>query len=193
MKIPSYHHGMLTDTFFILKPQYLTYKDGTITQVGEAYKRIGDSSVNCEYPGTKIFADDNSVVITSPATILHCPVTNTKMVKQMKLGGSATFTVNVPADGNYAINISYISAEPRNLQVKVNKNAADPNDVFTEIFNFYSTGDNSWCESGGTGSTHVVPLELNKFKAGSNTITFGNDGDEDSPVIEWIALVPKQD
>ncbi|GFH49990.1 hypothetical protein CTEN210_06468 [Chaetoceros tenuissimus] len=175
-----------------MKPHYLTYKDGTITQVGEAYKRIGDSSVNCEYPGTKVFADDISVVITSPATLLDCQVTNTKMVKLMKLGGSATFTVNVPLDGNYAINVSYISEEPRNLKVKVNKNAVDPNDVFAKTFNFYSTGDNSWCE-GGTGSTHVVPLELKKFKAGSNTITFGNDGDEDSPVIEWIALVPKQD
>ena len=90
-------------------------------------------------------------------------------------GGIATFTVEVPSDGGYAVNVAYVAAGTRNVSVRVNSGKV-------QIFEFDSSGE--WCFNGG--SSTVLPIELDGFSAGTNTINFGVDPTESHPLIEWI-------
>ena len=98
------------------------------------------------------------------------------------------FTVEVPKVGDYAVNISYIAAVDLDMRVKVN-------DVKEQIFNFFASG--WWCFEGnthpyGNGEPTVVAMELQKFNAGRDTIHLSQGTTIQAPVIEWIAVVPKE-
>jgi len=93
-------------------------------------------------------------------------------------GGTATFTVEVPSDGGYALNVAYVTKGTRTVSVKVNNGKM-------QKFEFGSSGD--WCYKGG--SSTVLPIELEGFNAGNNTITFGVDVTQRHPLIEWISVV----
>ena len=89
-----------------------------------------------------------------------------------------TFAVNVPSSGNYAINVSYLTENDRNLSVSVNSGSPNyPTLLSTGSFCFYG------------GASTVVPLELNGLKAGVNTITFGKLMEQQMPFIEWVSVV----
>ena len=90
-------------------------------------------------------------------------------------GGIATFTVEVPPDGGYAVNVAYVAADTRNVSVQVNSGKV-------QIFKFDSSG--KWCVNGV--SSTVLPIELKGFSAGTNTISFGVNPTESHPLIEWI-------
>ena len=90
-------------------------------------------------------------------------------------GGIATFTVEVPSDGGYAVNVAYVDVGTRNVSVRVNSGKV-------QIFEFDSSGE--WCFNGG--SSTVLRIELEGFIVGTNTITFGADMAESHPLIEWI-------
>ena len=93
-------------------------------------------------------------------------------------GGIATFTVEVPSDGGYALNVAYVTKDTRSVSVKVNNGRV-------QKFKFDSSGE--WCFNGG--SSTVLRIELEGFIVGTNTITFGADMAESHPLIEWISLV----
>ena len=62
-----------------LKPNYLTYFDGGLTPVGKAYLNPGDPSVDCEYTGEKVTADQAE--LTGVVWLETCPTTSTKMAQ----------------------------------------------------------------------------------------------------------------
>jgi hypothetical protein len=93
-------------------------------------------------------------------------------------GGIATFTVEVPSAGGYALNVAYVTKVTRNVSVKVINGEV-------QKFEFDSSGE--WCFNGG--SSTVLPIELDGFSAGTNTINFGVDPTESHPLIEWISVV----
>jgi hypothetical protein len=93
-------------------------------------------------------------------------------------GGSVTFTVDVPSEGNYAVNVAYVTAATRNFSVRVNGGVVDK-------FEFVSSG--LWCGQGGRST--VLPIELQGLNSGANTITFGVDTLDKEPLIEWISVV----
>jgi len=69
-----------------IKPNYLTYKDGQLTPVGKAYLNPGNSTIDCEFPGTKIFFNDANkesdlLELYGRAKIMDCKSTKTEMVK----------------------------------------------------------------------------------------------------------------
>ena len=96
--------------------------------------------------------------------------------------------MEVPKAGNYAVNISYIAAVKLNMNVRVNSGKETP-------FNFIASG--RWCFEGnthpdGNGEPTVVAIELKGFKVGTNTIHLSKGTTSQAPVIEWIAVVPKE-
>jgi len=109
--------------------------------------------------------------------------------------GTVTFTVDVPSAGDYAVNVAYIlsSVTPSNVIRKLRVTMND--DAGFERFSFISSGTTG-CDQGGKST--VLPIELQGFKAGSNTIRFrfgdtitlksGTSG-ESQPYIEWISVV----
>ena len=103
-------------------------------------------------------------------------------------GSTGTFTVDVPIAGDYAVNISYISAENLDMNVRVN-------DGEKNIFGFRLSG--RLCFEGntdpdGNGEPTVVAMELQGFEAGANTIHLSQGTTPQGPAIEWIAVVPKE-
>lgn len=169
----------------VLKGNYLTFKNGRMTPLGKAFLNPGDTSVDCKMPGIdrKIYASGSQASISGFASYVYCASTKSTFARNMNSGGKLEMYVDVPAAGEYAINISYITAEDRLLQVKVN-------DVYKDTFLFPDTGE--WCGVGGIST--YVPMELRGFVAGRNKITFGNENDRDgeripSPTIEWISVV----
>ena len=69
------------------------------------------------------------------------------------------------------------------------------NDGKDKIFNFLVSG--RWCFEGnthpdGNGEPTVVAMELQGFKEGTNTIHLSQGTTPQVPVIEWIAVVPKE-
>jgi len=97
-------------------------------------------------------------------------------------GGIATFTVEVPSDGGYAVNVAYVTKVTRNVSVKVNN-------CEVQKFEFDSSGE--WCFN--SGSSTVLLIELDGFSAGTNTITFGVDTTDSNQFIEWISVVIDKD
>ena len=101
-------------------------------------------------------------------------------------GATAELAVEVTEAGDYAINVSYLSKGERPITVQVNNG---------EVKEFlFMSSSQYWCnEKGGViGTTTVLPIELEGFRNGTNTITFGGGGkDENMPLLEWISIVPK--
>jgi hypothetical protein len=66
-----------------IKPNYLVYKSGKhLTPLGKAYLNPGDKSVDCEFPGTRIYVDDaEHVTLGGNAELFDCESTGTNMVK----------------------------------------------------------------------------------------------------------------
>ena len=99
------------------------------------------------------------------------------------LGGgnnTATFTVEVGAAGDYAVNVAFITDVTRMFGVSINTN------VTVQTFEFISSG--VLCNEGGKST--VLPIELEGFIVGSNTITFGAGNETiEQPSIEWISVV----
>ena len=92
--------------------------------------------------------------------------------------------MDLPTAGDYAINISYLSPDTRELSVSVNKQKV-------RYFSFKTT--KSDCEDNYEyGSSTVVPIELNGFQIGSNVIEFGQNTENPGPFIEYISVVPKK-
>jgi len=186
-----------------IKPNYLVYKSGKhLTPLGKAYLNPGDDSVECEFPGERINVDNvDNVTLGGNAEVIVCEGTGTKMVRNLDTtndatnSGTVTFTVDVPSAGDYAVNVAYIlsSVTPSNVIRKLRVTMND--DAGFERFSFISSGTTG-CDQGGKST--VLPIELQGFKAGSNTIRFrfgdtitlksGTSG-ESQPYIEWISVV----
>jgi len=165
-----------------IKPNYLTYKSGKyLTPLGKAYLNIGDQNVDCEFPGTRFNATDATLEGVD-IELLNCGEGGPKMITN--LGGeessnNATFTVEVGAPGNYAVNVAYITNATQRFSVSVN-------DDIVQTFKFISSG--LWCDEGGKST--VLPIELEGFVEGNNFITFGaSNGIIEQPLLEWISVV----
>ena len=103
-------------------------------------------------------------------------------------GSTGTFTVEVPKAGNYAVNISYIAATGLDMNVRVNSGKE-------KTFNFLISGRRCFegnTHPNGNGEPTVVAMELQGFKEGINTIHLSQGTSLQVPVIEWIAVVPKE-
>jgi len=101
-------------------------------------------------------------------------------------GSTAALTVVVTEAGDYAVNVSFLSKGNRPLTVQVNTGEV-------KEFMFVSSSQ-YWCndKGGGIGTTTVLPIELEGFVEGENTITFGGgDLEKNMPLLEWISIVPK--
>ena len=96
-------------------------------------------------------------------------------------GGLATFAVEVPSAGDYAVNVGYFAALDRHLTVKVNHGN------FT-LFKFRKSSGGGWCRS-ETGKANVLPIELEGLVQGQNNITFGARSIDNGPFLEWISVV----
>jgi hypothetical protein len=97
--------------------------------------------------------------------------------------GTIAFTVDVPSEGDYSVNVAYNTATTRTAAVSVNGGAVND-------FTFASSG--KWCYQGGKST--VLPIELQGFIAGTNIITFGTGTlNEKHPMIEWISVVVDDD
>lgn len=92
--------------------------------------------------------------------------------------GTVAFNVYVPSEGDYSVNISYLTAVSRSMTARVNNGG-------NVLFQFISTG--RWCYMGGKSS--VVAIELKGFRKGLNTITFGDNMQNVGPLLEWISVV----
>ena len=88
--------------------------------------------------------------------------------------------MKVPSAGSYAVNVLYNSGADVDITVKVNKNCGG-----TLALSFKNTVE--WCNN--NGSTTVVPIELQGFQKGVNTLTFSQATTSESPMIEWISVV----
>ena len=161
-----------------IKPNMLTYKEGQLTPAGRAYLNPGDTSVDCEYPGTKIYAE-SAASLDGGAELSICETTGTQMIKGLGNGGSANFTnVYVASSGSHAMNVAFVTAVERDLSVSVNGEPAVQ-------FPFVPSGD--WCVNGGKST--VLPIELDGFVAGDvNTIAFGGSASNE-PIVEWFSIV----
>ncbi|KAL9185522.1 hypothetical protein ACHAXT_003299 [Thalassiosira profunda] len=154
-----------------IKPNMLTYKAGQLTPAGRAY----NTSVDCEYPGTKIYPQ--SATLAGTAALFQCETGGSDMIKDLGNGGTATFTVDVVGGGSHAINVAFVTAATRNLSVGVNGGQASQ-------YEFVPSGE--WCGNGGPST--VLPIEVDGFVDGTNTITFGQSN-ENEPIIEWFSIV----
>jgi hypothetical protein len=99
---------------------------------------------------------------------------------------TAELTVEVAVEGDYAINVLYLSKGDRPITIQVNDG------VVNEFV--FARSSQYWCnERGGVGTTTVLPIELEGFNEGTNTIKFGGgERDENMPLLEWISIVPKR-
>lgn len=116
------------------KPNYLTYKHGQLTPVGKAYLDPSNSDVDCEFPGSKILASSTDVTLRLGASLIECGEGGPSMIKDLGKGGEAVFDVSVPSEGGYAVNVAYVTAVTRDLNVKVNNGP-----IVT--FSFVSSGE----------------------------------------------------
>ena len=99
---------------------------------------------------------------------------------ESRIGNSfpaVSFTIEVPSAGDYAVNLSHLTALKSRLFVRVNDNPE-------MIFKLKPTGN--WCFKEGLSS--VLSLELKALVKGSNKITFGAD-ENHVILIEWISVV----
>ncbi|MCY9667186.1 DUF5010 C-terminal domain-containing protein [Paenibacillus alginolyticus] len=121
-------------------------------------------------------AESSSNTLAGKASISSCSsCSGGKIVGNLYQGSSLQFNgVEAGSTGNYQVTVSYISGDPRSVQVSVNGGAA-------ETFDFPKTPD--W----NTVNTYVIPLAL---VAGSNTIQFA-DGNGYSPDLDKIVVGPK--
>ena len=159
-----------------VKPNMLTYKAGQLTPAGKGYMNPGDELVDCEYPGTKI--DANQATLNGTALHIQCGSGVPLMIKDIgNDGGTATLTVNVDGNASHAMNVAFVTAVDRNLSVSVNN--GEP-----VQFSFIDSGE--WCGNGGQST--VLPIELNDFVNGQNTIVFGNSS-QNEPIIEGFSIV----
>jgi len=167
-----------------IKPNYLTYKSGQLTPIGRAYLNPGDHFTDCSYAGTRLYATEARVRKRNK-NLRYCKSTGTTLIKSLGQGGNvATFNVTAPAAGDYAMHVSFLSVEDRNLTVQVN-------DGPTHKFLLVASSARG-CNKRGT--TTVLPLELEGFNAGLNTVTLGDHlPDEQAPLVEWISLVTPDD
>jgi len=165
-----------------IKPNYLIYNSGNhLTPLGKAFLNIGDPSVDCEFPGTRLNAVD-ATLEGNDVELLNCGgPEGPEMITNLGGGNNtATFTVEVGAAGDYAVNVAFITDVTRMFGVSINAN------VTVQTFKFISSG--VLCNEGGKST--VLPIELEGFIAGSNTITFGAGNETiEQPSIEWISVV----
>ena len=102
-----------------------------------------------------------------------------------KDGATAELTVAVTEAGDHAVNVSYLSKGNRSLSVQVNGGEV-------KEFPFISSSQYLCQGQDGIATTTVLPIELEGFVEGSNTITFGGgDLEKNMPLLEWISIVPK--
>lgn len=94
------------------------------------------------------------------------------------LGGAANGTVIIPVTvanaGQYTLSVNYLSADPRNLYVTVNGDAA----VVVA------------CNSGSWSTVATATLTVN-LQAGSNTIKLNNNNGDYAPNVDRIGTAPK--
>lgn len=160
-----------------IKPNYLTYKSGKLTPVAHGYLNPNNRSMDCNFPGDRMGAE--LAELGGQAEVIDCGLTGTEMIRSLGKGeGTASFTAMVPFAGNYAVNVGFLTAKERILSVSVN----DDSPITT--FSFVSSGE--WCGNGGVST--VLPIEVESFVAGNNTITFGVQTAENEPLIEWISV-----
>ncbi|WP_261301480.1 OmpL47-type beta-barrel domain-containing protein [Paenibacillus andongensis] len=121
-------------------------------------------------------AEASANTLAGKASISNCSsCSEGKKVGNLYQGSSLRFNgVEVGSTGNYQVTVSYISGDPRSVQVSVNGGTA-------ETYDFPKTPD--W----NTVNTFVIPLAL---VAGSNTIQFA-DGNGYSPDLDKIVVGPK--
>jgi hypothetical protein len=121
-------------------------------------------------------AESSANTLAGKASIANCSsCSEGKKVGNLYQGSSLQFNgVEVGSTGNYQVTVSYISGDPRSVQVSVNGGEA-------ETYDFPKTPD--W----NTVNTYVIPLAL---VAGSNTIQFA-DGNGYSPDMDKIVVGPK--
>ncbi|MCB9081408.1 MAG: T9SS type A sorting domain-containing protein [Lewinellaceae bacterium] len=124
------------------------------------------------------FEAENAVILGT-ATIVNCGSSSNG--KQVNMGtatsnGVRFANVAVPIGGAYRLTISYMSAVPRNVRLRVN-------DVDMGIIAVTSSG--AWCFAGGVPADFLRSVDLN---AGTNTIEFRPVGTE-SPFMDKISLV----
>ena len=75
------------------------------------------------------------------------------------------------------MNVAFVTAVERDLSVSVNGEPAVQ-------FPFVPSGD--WCVNGGKST--VLPIELDGFLEGMNTIAFGGSASNE-PIVEWFSIV----
>lgn len=123
-------------------------------------------------------AESSTNTLAGKASIANCSsCSEGRKVGNIYQGSSLQFNgVEVGATGNYQVAVSYISGDPRSVQVSVNGGEA-------ETYDFPKTPD--W----NTVNTYVIPLAL---VAGSNTIQFA-DGNGYSPDLDKIVVGPKSE
>lgn len=63
--------------------------------------------------------------------------------------------------------------------------------ILVFILNSYQTPPHTFSRCNNGGSSNVLPIELDGFSAGLNSITFGNSNLDSAnhPLIEWISIV----
>jgi hypothetical protein len=121
-------------------------------------------------------AEASTNTLGGKASISNCSsCSEGKKVGNLYQGSSLQFNgVEVASTGNYQVTVSYISGDPRSVQVSANGGTS-------ETYDFPKTPD--W----NTVNTYVIPLAL---VAGSNTIQFA-DGNGYSPDLDKIVVGPK--
>ena len=62
-----------------IKPNYLTYLGGQLTPIGKGYLNPDNPTVDCEFPGVKISAEN--AILSGPAEKITCKGTGTRMVR----------------------------------------------------------------------------------------------------------------
>jgi Alpha galactosidase A/Alpha galactosidase C-terminal beta sandwich domain/Carbohydrate binding module (family 6) len=116
-------------------------------------------------------AESGANTLLGSASVSDCSAcSGQKKVGNLYLGGGLRFNdVTVPADGTYAINVRYASADPRSAQVSADGGPAKNVD---------------FPSSGGWGIPATVTVEV-PLKAGTNTITF-DSGTWYSPDLDRV-------
>ncbi|OAS16068.1 OmpL47-type beta-barrel domain-containing protein [Paenibacillus oryzisoli] len=126
--------------------------------------------------GQSYEAEAQGNVVSGNASIAECTVcSGGKKVGGLYQGSSLQFNdITLNEAGSYKVSVSYISGDPRSVNIRVNGGSA-------ENFDFPKTAD--W----STVGTFDVTLQLN---AGTNTIVF-DDGNWYSPDIDKIVIASK--
>lgn len=101
------------------------------------------------------------------------------LLRNIGRNSTVEFKVSIETDGNHAINVSYMSAQKRQLSVQVNNN-------YESIQRFEMLETGKWCHEEGIST--VLTLELDNFTKGENTITFGVSSTTNEAFIEWISI-----